>query len=237
MGFPENILTKDEKVVRDLRPHWLTVFLPSVWGVLIVAAVILIAVLTPPDPTWDIVQWVVVAIGVIGLIWFVLIPFLKWRTTHYVITNKRVAVRRGILTKSGQDIALSKITDVSFRQTLLDRITRSGSLSIETAGDNDDEDFTNIPRSNEVQQVLNRLIEDDAASRGWGGPYAGHPAPYDAGPQPDQHYRDQGYQDPGPQRDGGWQDSAPRGGDTRRFAAPPPQQPPQGDGWETPPTR
>ena len=166
MGFPDNILTKDEKVVRSLHPHWLTVVVPSAIGVLVIAAVWLIVAMTPVDPTWDIVDWVIIAIGIILLIVFVLVPFLRWRTTHYVVTNKRVAVRRGILAKAGQDIALSKVTDVSFRQSFFDRIIRSGSLHIETAGDGQDEDINNIPRSNDVQQLLNRLIEDDAARRG-----------------------------------------------------------------------
>ncbi|WP_134322699.1 PH domain-containing protein [Cumulibacter soli] len=224
MGFPENILTKDEKVVRTLHPHWLTVLMPTILGIVIIAAAAVIVWLTPVDPTWDIVDWVVIAIAVIALLWFVLVPFLRWRTTHYVFTNKRVAVRRGILSKSGQDIALSKITDVSFHQSLLDRITRSGTLNIETAGDSDDEDFNNIPRSNEVQQLLNRLIEDDSAARGGFGmaAFQGHHAPPSTefdGPVRDRH-------------------SAPpsRGrGDTSTYDTPPPQsdtRPPQ-DAWET----
>ena len=95
----------------------------------------------------------------------VVVPYLRWRTTHYVITTHRVMVRRGILTKNGKDITLSKITDVSFQQTLLDRIIRSGSLHIESAGDSPDENLTNIPRSNEVQQLINRLIDEDDLRR------------------------------------------------------------------------
>jgi membrane protein YdbS with pleckstrin-like domain len=176
VGFPENILTKDEKVVRSLHPHWLTIFKPVMLGLLIIAIAAVIVWLTPVHPTWDIADWVIIAIGIIVLLWVVVLPFLKWRTTHYVITNKRVVVRRGILTKSGQDIALSKITDVSFRQSVLDRITKAGSLNIETAGDSPDEDFSSIPRSNEIQQLLNHLIEEDVAAKGGygGAAYRGH---------------------------------------------------------------
>ena len=56
----------------------------------------------------------------------VIIPFMAWRTTHYVITTHRVMVRKGILNKNGKDITLSKITDVSFSQTLLDRCSAPG---------------------------------------------------------------------------------------------------------------
>jgi hypothetical protein len=78
-------------------------------------------------------------------------------------------VRRGILTKNGKDITLSKITDVSFQQTLLDRIIGAGSLHIESAGDSPDENLNYIPRSNEVQQLINRLIDqDDLRRRSYG---------------------------------------------------------------------
>ena len=162
MGFPENVLAQNEKVVRSIHPHWLTVFVPCVAAVIIVAIAIFVAWITPPTSGWDMFQWIVIAIAVILLIVFTLVPFLRWRTTHYVITTHRVMVRRGILAKSGKDIALSKITDVSFRQSIWDRIIRAGSLHIESAGDSPDENLKNIPNSNDVQQLVNRLVDEDA---------------------------------------------------------------------------
>ena len=165
MGFPENVLAKGEKVERDLHPHWLTVVVPTIFGLLLAAACITIARVTPDDETGNRIQWIAVAVFVLVAIPAVVVPYLRWRTTHYVITSHRVMVRRGILTKNGKDITLSKITDVSFQQTVLDRIIRSGSLHIESAGDSPDENLTNIPRSNEVQQLINRLIDEDDLRR------------------------------------------------------------------------
>lgn len=111
------------------------------------------------------IQWVCVGLAVLIGVPAVLAPFLRWRTTHYVITTHRVMVRRGILSKSGKDITLSKITDVSFHQSLLDRIIKSGSLSIESASDSADEDLRNIPHSDAIQQLINHLIDEDATTR------------------------------------------------------------------------
>jgi uncharacterized membrane protein YdbT with pleckstrin-like domain len=165
VGFPENVLAKGEKVERDLHPHWLTVVVPTIFGLLLAAACIAVAVVTPDDETGNRIQWIAVAVLVVFAIPAVVVPYLRWRTTHYVITSHRVMVRRGILTKNGKDITLSKITDVSFQQTVLDRIIRSGSLHIESAGDSPDENLSNIPRSNEVQQLINRLIDEDDLRR------------------------------------------------------------------------
>ncbi|WP_076262773.1 PH domain-containing protein [Intrasporangium flavum] len=188
MGFPENVLARGERVERDLHPHWLTVVGPTLVGLVVVAVCVLAVVWTPNDSTGNTIQWIAVAVLVVVAVAFVVTPYLRWRTTRYVITSHRVMVRRGILTKTGKDITLSKITDVSFEQTLLDRLIRSGSLHIESAGDSPDENLRYIPRSNEVQQLINRLIdEDDLRRRAHG---RGEVADaYDAG------YDDAGYDD------------------------------------------
>lgn len=161
MGFPENVLAKSERVERSIHPHWLTIAAPAFVGLLLVAAAVLVVRATPDDSRGNLIQWIAVAAIVIIAIPAVIVPFLRWRTTHYVVTTHRVMVRRGILSKSGKDITLSKITDVSFQQTLLDRIINSGSLRIESAGDSPDESLKNIPHSNHVQQLINRLIDED----------------------------------------------------------------------------
>ena len=165
MGFPDNVLADGEVVERSLHPHWLTVLTPTILGVVLAAVAGIAVLVTPDNSTGNLIQTIVVAILLIIALILVVVPFLRWRTTHYVITSHRVMVRRGILSKAGKDITLSKITDVSFHQSLLDRIIRSGTLTIESAGDSADELLRNIPRSDEVQQLINRLIDADATRR------------------------------------------------------------------------
>ena len=165
MGFPENVLAQGEKVERSLHPHPLTVFGPTLLGVVLIALAAGTSWITPDDETGNRLQWGAISVVVVLVLALVVVPYLRWRTTHYVITSHRVMVRKGILSKSGKDITLSKITDVSFRQTFFDRIIRSGTLSIESAGDSADELLRNIPRSDEIQQLINRLIDEDAKRR------------------------------------------------------------------------
>src|SRR4051794_31198578 len=91
-------------------------------------------------------------------------PLMRWRTTHYVITSHRLLYRAGVLTRSGRDIALARITDVSFSQTLWERVIRSGTLRITSAS----EGVTllyRVPGSERVQTLLNHMIEEDADRR------------------------------------------------------------------------
>lgn len=40
----------------------------------------------------------------LGVVWLTVAPLLRWRTTHFVVTSRRVLVREGVLTRSGIDI-------------------------------------------------------------------------------------------------------------------------------------
>jgi uncharacterized membrane protein YdbT with pleckstrin-like domain len=105
----------------------------------------------------------------------VLLPIARWRSTHYVITTHRVLIRRGVLNHVGRDIALGRINDVAYEQSIWDRIVRSGSLTIESAGEHGQETLVDIPRANDVQQTLNRLIDEDGTRRVRGRPGDDYP--------------------------------------------------------------
>jgi membrane protein YdbS with pleckstrin-like domain len=163
--YPDKLLAEDEEVVRHLHPHWLTIFWPVVRFLLIVGAASFGAGLIPPGRQQGIFRMIVLALALILLLTVVLVPLLRWRTTHYVITTHRLLFREGILARRGRDIGLSRITDVSYRQTLWERIINSGTLSIESAGEGGPTVLGRIPDSDGVQQLLNHMVEEDADRR------------------------------------------------------------------------
>jgi uncharacterized membrane protein YdbT with pleckstrin-like domain len=172
MSFPDKLLADDEDVVEHLHPHWITLVVPASLFVLICAVCgFLIAVL--PDGSrhrseHKYLLWAVLIVALVLLIWLVIAPLIRWRSSHYVITTHRVLIRRGVINHVGRDITLSRISDVSYRQTLWDRIVKAGSLTIESAGEHGQETLLNVPRADEVQQTLNHLIEEDAVRRSRG---------------------------------------------------------------------
>jgi uncharacterized membrane protein YdbT with pleckstrin-like domain len=82
-----------------------------------------------------------------------------------VITTHRLLFREGILARRGRDIGLSRITDVSYDQSIWERIVNSGSVTIESAGESGSTVLRRIPDSDGVQQLLNHMIEEDADRR------------------------------------------------------------------------
>jgi len=167
--YPQKVLGSDEEIVRHLHPHWLTVFWPIVGLLVLVGVASFGAALVPAGEQRG--TWRLVVVGVAAVLALLLLagPLLRWRTTHYVITTHRLLYRTGVLSRHGRDIGLSRITDVSYRQSLWDRVVRSGTVSIETAGEGGPTVFSAIPDSEAVQQLLNQLVEEDAGRRAYGG--------------------------------------------------------------------
>src|SRR3954451_20501319 len=165
VSYPDKLLADDEEVVRHLHPHWLTIFWPMVRFLLIVGAASFGAALIPEGGSQGLFRLVVAGLAVVLALTLVVVPLLRWRTTHYVVTTHRLLFRQGILSRHGRDIGLSRITDVSYRQSLWDRIINSGTLTIESAGDGGATILEAIPDSDGVQQLLNHMVEEDADRR------------------------------------------------------------------------
>jgi uncharacterized membrane protein YdbT with pleckstrin-like domain len=165
MPYPDKLLAEDEEVVRHLHPHWLTLFWPVVWLLVIVGGASFGMAVIPAGRQQGVVRMLVLAVALVLLLTVVLVPVLRWRTTHYVITTHRLLFREGIMSRRGRDIGLSRITDVSYRQSLWDRIINSGTLTIESAGETGSTVLEQIPDSEGVQQVLNLMVEEDADRR------------------------------------------------------------------------
>jgi uncharacterized membrane protein YdbT with pleckstrin-like domain len=165
MPYPDKLLAEDEEVVRHLHPHGLTLFWPVVWFLVVVGGASFGMAAIPAGRQQGVFRMLILALAVVLLLAFVLVPLLRWRTTHYVITTHRLLFREGIMSRRGRDIGLSRITDVSYRQTLWDRIINSGTLTIESAGESGATVLKQIPDSEGVQQLLNHMVEEDADRR------------------------------------------------------------------------
>ena len=197
MAYPEKILADDEQVVEHLHPHWITLVPATLWFIAICAAGGVGIAFAPKNGTSHlIVIGLIVVVGLGLLSWLTFTPWMAWRTTHYVFTTHRVLIRRGVLRHDGRDISLQRINDVGFSQSLWDRIVKAGTLTIESAGEQGQESLRYIPRSDAMQQLLNRLIEQDGERRARLA-YGGAPPGYQQ-PPPGYQQPPPGYQRPPP---------------------------------------
>src|SRR5260370_15175302 len=168
MGHVPNAdLTHGERLVLRLHPHAKTMVRPALVLLLIVAAAITIMLVLPPSVAGH--GTIRLIVGLVALlaavIWFGT-PFLRWRTTIYEVTTRRLRLREGIISRSGRDFPLNRISDVSFSQGPLDRIFGCGRLIVESPGETGQLVLTEIPDGRRVRAVLFELVGDEGARLG-----------------------------------------------------------------------
>ena len=154
-------LTEDEHLVLRLHPHAKTLIRPLSVAVLVVAAALIAEVLIPSNSASTVIRLVVAAVAILAVMLWLIVPVLRWRTTTYELTTRRMRVRSGIVTRHGRDIPLARINDVSFEKGLLDRLLGSGRLVVESAGEHGQILLTDIPRVEFTQATLFRLVEEE----------------------------------------------------------------------------
>jgi uncharacterized membrane protein YdbT with pleckstrin-like domain len=155
--YPDNTLADDEQVILHRHPHWKRL-VPAA-SVLVAASALgafVAAVVNATDWHADakfVISAVIAAVWAIVVGWLALWPFAKWLTTHFVVTDRRLMFRRGVLNRSGIDVPLARIASVQFRHRFLDRLLRTGTLIVESASQ-EPLWFDAIPRVRQVHALL-----------------------------------------------------------------------------------
>jgi membrane protein YdbS with pleckstrin-like domain len=157
----ESQLSDGEQSVLTLHPHWKTLLRPALllFVVVVIAAALLVVI--PPGRLAGPGRIAVGVLAVVLAVAFFFIPFLRWQTTTYRLTTRRLQLRSGILTRSGRDFPLIRISDVSFRQGPIDRLLGTGRLVVESAGEHGQLMLDEIPDVQEVQATLFQLVGEE----------------------------------------------------------------------------
>lgn len=166
MPFPQRLLAEDEDVLLDLHAHWKQLIVPVLLLPVVVGLATYVAFVLPDNSARPALRWVIVGVAALVLVRFSLWPYLKWQTTRYVLTNRRVVIRTGVFGRSGRDIPLTRVNDVSFRHNLVERLLRCGTLTIESAGEHGQVVLPEVPQVEQVQREVYRAVEAESARRG-----------------------------------------------------------------------
>ncbi len=142
------------------RTHVKALLLPSL--VLIVIAAVAGFLTSLPSGTPRVfLTWVIWLVALAAIAWFVGRPFLRWLTTTYVVTNRRLMTQSGVLAKRGHNIVLSRINDVTYEYGLMDRILGCGTLVFSVASEGTVE-LRDIPNVAQVQLTVNDLLHESS---------------------------------------------------------------------------
>jgi membrane protein YdbS with pleckstrin-like domain len=170
MRFSGPLLHDGEDVILDVRPHWWYLAGP----VAVLAALIAGAILVALQPVPSAVDWITIAALVLGVSWLIG-RYTRWVTTSLVVTTSRLIRRSGVLARSGREIPLAALTDISYHQRLLQRLIGAGDLLLESAGRQGHEVFPDLPRPARIQLVIATEVD---RVRGQAGAAGSGPGPW-----------------------------------------------------------
>ncbi|MFH0907527.1 MAG: PH domain-containing protein [bacterium] len=202
MAYLDKLLSADERILVQQRPHW-AVFVSTAVGLVIQGLFFLLlykafhALSEPADPsTWmqrlppeirgELRQVALqmpelfdkLTVGIVLLFAFlafttVLKTVLAWLTSHTVITNRRVVQVHGLISKTVVDSSLEKINDVLLQQPLLGRLFGYGTIVVMTASETGLNRMVFLKNPVEFKRIM---MEAKRRLSGDGGPRAPEPA-------------------------------------------------------------
>jgi uncharacterized membrane protein YdbT with pleckstrin-like domain len=124
-------LNPDEQVIFQGHPSWRAILGFYLKGILIAAAAgLLAALISDDDGTVFLAVFVVIGLTV-------LVGFVKRVATTYTITDRRLNIKRGIVSREVQETRLERVQNVNYRQSVYQRIMQIGDVDFDTAATDD----------------------------------------------------------------------------------------------------
>ncbi|MGA8987815.1 PH domain-containing protein [Aeromicrobium sp.] len=157
MSLPRKLMIDGEQTVANTRTHLKVLTIPFLI-LLVVAGAGGFLIHQVSDSGSGIPRWIVIAGMAILILWGSVLPFLKWLTWTYTLTNKRIVEQKGLLTRSGRVIPLNRINDVAFEKNLNDRILGCGTLIIHDASEQAGLQLRDIPHIEAFHRTVSNLV-------------------------------------------------------------------------------
>ena len=173
-------LSPGEQVIFQGHPSWRAILGFYLKGILITAIIVgLVALVTKitEDGANDAMM---VLVGIVGVALTILIGFVKRVSTTYTITNRRLNIKRGIISREVQETRLERVQNVNYDQSVFQRAMQIGDVDFDTAaGDDYNFIFAGVAQPEEVVDEVDRATRGAHSHAGLGEPDEEHRA--DAG--------------------------------------------------------
>ena len=166
-------LLQDERPILVARMHWSVLIPRTIWSAVLLVVGFTIVVLIPQSIAGHRVEGLRQLLGALVVLVVVVyagLHYLRWRFTTYVLTNHRIILSKGVLSKVSESIGLDRVQNMTIRQGVFIRMIGCGDVEIESAGRDGVEVLRRIP---DPQRFENTLISaTEALRRGASAPTA-----------------------------------------------------------------
>lgn len=151
-------LAQDEEIVLKVRRHLIVLLGPLLQVLVAIVLAVVIGVAASPGEGSDLID---VAVGVLAgafLVRFIW-KLWQWRADRIVVTDRRIFEVSGVLTRKVASMPLSKMTDITYRRSILGRLCGYGELIVETAGqDQSLHRIGHLPRPDDFYRTITWLV-------------------------------------------------------------------------------
>jgi uncharacterized membrane protein YdbT with pleckstrin-like domain len=166
-------LAAGERVIFEGHPSWRAILAFYAKGLLVAVAAGLVVALVTRIFGDDVNGSLVFVVVLVALGLTVLIGFLKRIATVYTITDRRLHIKRGIISREVQETRLERVQNVNYNQSLFQRMVQVGDVDFDTAGSGDYSfSFDGVADPEEVVQ----RVDEAWRLHGAGGPGLGEGA-------------------------------------------------------------
>ena len=155
-------LMPGERSIALVRQHW-SVLAGHVLGAIVVIVVAVVLDAKLPDKIGSLsittVKTIVMLVLIVAAVLWAGLRILRWRFATYHLTDRRIVMEGGILSRTAETIPLDRIQNTVIHRPLGDRLIGAGDIEIESAGRDGVEVLHRIPKAeafyNELLTTMN----------------------------------------------------------------------------------
>ncbi len=155
-------LREGEHIIFEGHPSWraiLTFYIKGLLGALVIGVIGWLA--------GSVGLGILIAAGLFVVV--VIVGFIKRIATTYSITNQRLRIRRGLISRNVQETRVDRIQNVNTEQGVLERILLVGTVDYDTAGTDDaDFSFVGVGHPEKVAKKVEQALHEASQAQGQG---------------------------------------------------------------------
>ena len=159
-------LSPGERIIFQGHPSWRAILGFYLKGILVAAlAGVIFKLFGAGSGTVFLIVLVIVGVTVLA-------GFLRRVATTYTITDRRLNIRRGIVSREVQETRLERVQNVNYKQSLFQRLVQVGDVDFDTAaGDDYNFIFYGVADPGQVVHKVDQATEvGSAGAHGLGEP-------------------------------------------------------------------
>ena len=131
-NYVQSHLTKDEHVVFEAHYNWCIWLFPIIGFILFSIPWFFVLRYAPSDEVADNMGFPGVMF-LIGL-WILIYTYIRTQTDEFAITNQRLIIKTGVISRTTLELNLTKVETISVDQNIISRLFDAGNISIKGTG-------------------------------------------------------------------------------------------------------